>query len=78
MANESRRKVKSKTSPPKYIFSDDDLCSSDEEVEDEETLLNVMSKNLKARIKGLLSGVEFHDELLDQQEKLLIQKKESN
>jgi hypothetical protein len=37
-----------------------------------------MSKNPKARIKGLLSQVGLHDELLDQQEKLLIQEKESN
>jgi hypothetical protein len=32
----------------------------------------------KARIKGLLSEVAIHDELLDQQEKFLIQEKESN
>jgi hypothetical protein len=37
-----------------------------------------MSKNPKARIKGLLSEVGLHDELPDQQEKLLIQEKESN
>jgi hypothetical protein len=78
MAKESRGKVKSKTSPPKYVSSDDDLCSSDEEDEDEEALLIVMSKNPKARIKGLLSEVGIRDELLDQQEKLLVQEKESN
>jgi hypothetical protein len=72
MTKKSRRKVKSKTSP-KYVSSDNDLGSSDEEV-----LLNVMSKSPKARIKGLLSEVGIHDELLDQQEKLLIQEKESN
>jgi hypothetical protein len=64
MAKESRIKVKSKISPPKYISSDDDLGSSDEE--DEETLINVMSKNPKVRIKGLLSEVGLHNELLDQ------------
>jgi hypothetical protein len=37
-----------------------------------------MSKNPKERIKGLLSQVLLHDELLEQQEKLLIQEKESN
>jgi hypothetical protein len=51
MAKESRRKVKPKTSPPKYVSSDDELYSSDEEDEDEEVLLNDINKNLKARIK---------------------------
>jgi hypothetical protein len=37
-----------------------------------------MSKNPKAKIKGLLSQVWLHDELLEQQERLLIQEKESN
>jgi hypothetical protein len=37
-----------------------------------------MSKNHMARIKGLLSQVGLRDELLDQQEKLLIQEKENN
>jgi hypothetical protein len=44
MEKESRRKVKSKTSPPKYVSSDNDLGSSDEEDEDEEALLNVIRK----------------------------------
>jgi hypothetical protein len=78
MAKESRRKVKRKTSPPKYVSSDNEVDSSDEEDEDEEALLEVMSKNPKARIKGLLSEVGICDELLDQQEKLLVQEKESN
>jgi hypothetical protein len=51
MVKESRRKVKPKTSPPKYDSSDDEVDSSDEEDEDEETLLEVVSKNPKARIK---------------------------
>jgi hypothetical protein len=46
MVKESRRKVKSKISHPKYVSSDDDLDSSDEE--DEETLLNDMIKNPRA------------------------------
>jgi hypothetical protein len=37
-----------------------------------------LEKNPKAKIKELLSEVGLHDELLDQQEKLLIQEKESN
>jgi hypothetical protein len=78
MAKESKRKVKSKTSSPKYVTSDDELDSSDEEDKDEKTLLNDMRKNHKARIKRLLSEVGLHDELLDQQDKMLIQEKESN
>jgi hypothetical protein len=35
MAKKSRRKVKPKASPPKYISSDDEIDSSDEEDEDE-------------------------------------------
>jgi hypothetical protein len=78
MAKKSRRKVKSKTSPPLYVSNDDNLGSSDEEDEDKEVLLNAMRKYPKARIKGLLGEVILHDELLDQQENLLIQEKESN
>jgi hypothetical protein len=37
-----------------------------------------MYKNPKERIKGLLKEVGIRDELLDQQEKLLVQEKESN
>jgi hypothetical protein len=73
MTKESRRKVKPKTSPPKYVSSGDELDSSDEEA-----LLNDMSKNPKARIMGLFSQVGLHDEILEQQEKLLIQEKQSN
>jgi hypothetical protein len=76
MAKESKKKVKSKPSPPKYVSSDEELDSSDEE--DEETLLNAMCKNSKERMKGLLKEVGIRDELLDQQEKLLVQEKESN
>jgi hypothetical protein len=78
MAKESKRKVKSKSSPPKYVSSDDEQDSSDGEDEDEEVLLNAMSKNPKARIKGLLSKIGIHDVLLDQQKKLFVQEKESN
>jgi hypothetical protein len=78
MAKKSIRKVKTKTSPPKYVSSDDEIDSSDEKDEDKEALLDVMSKNPKARINGLLSEVGLYDELLDQKEKLLIQEKESN
>jgi hypothetical protein len=75
MVKESKRKVKSKSTPPKYVSSDDEVDSSDEE---EDALLNVMCKNPKERIKGLLKEVGICDELLDQQEKLLVQEKESN
>jgi hypothetical protein len=77
MVKESIRQVKSKTSPPKYVSSGDELDSSDEEDEDEEALLNVMSNNPKARIKGLLGEVGLRDELLNQQEKLLVQEKKA-
>jgi hypothetical protein len=66
MAKESKRKVKSKSSPHKYVSSDDEPDSRDEEDEDEETLLNVMCKNPKERIKGLLKQVGIRDELVDQ------------
>jgi hypothetical protein len=75
MAKESKRKVKTKSSPPKYVYSDDELDSSDDE---EDALINVMYKNPKERIRGLLKEVEMHDELLDQQENLFVQEKESN
>jgi hypothetical protein len=78
MAKENRRKVKSNTSLAKYVSSDDALDSSDDEDDDEEALLKDMSKNPKARIKGLLSQVGLRDEFLEQQEKLLVQEKESN
>jgi hypothetical protein len=78
MAKESKRKVKSKSSPPKYVSSDDELDSSDREDKDDEALLNAMSKNPKAWIKGSLGEIGIHNELLDQQEKLLVQEKESN
>jgi hypothetical protein len=76
MAQESKKKVKSKSSPPKYVSSDDELDSSNEE--DEETLLNDMCKNLKEKMKGLLKEIGIRYELLDQQEKMLIQERESN
>jgi hypothetical protein len=78
MTKESKKKVKSKSSPPKYVSTDDELDSSDEEDEDEETLLNAMCKNPKERMKGLLKEIGIHNELLDQQEKLLVQERESN
>jgi hypothetical protein len=76
LAKESKKKVKSKSYPPKYVSSDGELDSSDEE--DEETLLNAMCKNPKERMNGLLKEIRICDELLDQQEKLLVQEKESN
>jgi hypothetical protein len=78
ITKEIKRKLKSKSSPPKYVSIDDKLDSSDGEDEDEEDMLNAMRKNPKARIKGLLGQIGIRDELLDQQEKLLVQEKESN
>jgi hypothetical protein len=69
MAKESKKKVKSKSSHPKYVSSDE---------EDEEALQNDMCKNPKERMKGLLKEIGICDELLDQQENLLIQERESN
>jgi hypothetical protein len=77
MPKKSKKKVKSKSSLPKSASSDDELDSSEEE-EDEEALLNAMCKNPKERMKGLLKEIVIRDELLDQQEKLLIQERESN
>jgi hypothetical protein len=57
MAKENKKKVKSKSSPSKYVFSDDKLDSSGEE--DEETLLNDMFKNHKERMKGLLKEIKI-------------------
>jgi hypothetical protein len=37
-----------------------------------------MFKKPKGRIRGLLKEVRIRDELLDHQEKLLVQEKESN
>jgi hypothetical protein len=76
MAKESKKKVKSKSYLPKYVSSDDELDSSDEE--EDEALLNTMCKNPKERMQGLLKEIGIRDELLDQQEKLLIQERESN
>jgi hypothetical protein len=78
MAKESKKKVKSKSSPPKYVSSDDELNTIDEEDEDEETLLYDMCMNPKETMKGLLKEIGIRDELLDQQEMLLVREKESN
>jgi hypothetical protein len=66
MAKESKKKVKSKSFPPTYVSSDDELDSIDEEEEAEETLLNAMCKHPKERMKGLLllKDVGIRDELL--------------
>jgi hypothetical protein len=46
MAKESKKNVKSNSSPSKYVSSDDELDSSDEEA-----LLKAMCKNPKERMK---------------------------
>jgi hypothetical protein len=66
MEKESKRGVKPKTSPPKYVSGDDELDSSDEQPEDEEAFQDDISKNPKEGIKGLLSQVGLCDEILEQ------------
>jgi hypothetical protein len=48
MTKESRRKIKPKTTPTKYVSSDDEIDSSDDEDEDEdeESLLSDMRKKI--------------------------------
>jgi hypothetical protein len=65
MAKEDRKKVKSNTSSsPKYVTSDEDTLSSD----DDNHLLSELVKNSNAMIKGPMKQVGARDELLEQQE----------
>jgi hypothetical protein len=50
MTKESRRKVKPKTTPTKYVSSDDKIDSSDD---DEESLLSDMRKKSKSKDQGV-------------------------
>jgi chromosome segregation ATPase len=71
MANKSKHKVKTSSSP-KYV-------SSDEEVDSEqEPLLCDTGKGATARIKGLMEELVARDELLEKQEDLLVQERQSN
>jgi hypothetical protein len=72
MAKEGRKKVKSNTSSsPKYVTSDEDTLSSD----DDNPLPSEFVKNPNAIIKGLMRQVGASDELVEQQEELLVQER---
>jgi hypothetical protein len=79
MAKESKKKVKSKASSSlKYVTSDEDTLSSDNFVssDNDDSLPSKLMKNPNDMIKGLMKQVGARDELLEQQEKLLIQERE--
>jgi seryl-tRNA synthetase len=78
MAMEGGKKVKSNTpSSPKYVTSDEDTLSSDnyDSSDDDNPLPCELVKNPKAMVKGLMKQVGARDELLEQQEELLVQKR---
>jgi hypothetical protein len=75
MAKEDKKKVKTNaSSSPKYISSDKDTLSSD----DDEPLLSEFCKNHNAMIKGLMKQVRVRYEILEQQEELLVEERKSN
>jgi hypothetical protein len=82
MAKKSKKKVKTKgSSSPKYISSDKNTLSSYDDIpssDDDEPLPNEFCKNPNTMIKGLMKQVRVRDELLEEQEKLLIQERKSN
>jgi hypothetical protein len=80
MAKEGRKKVKFNTSySPKYVTSDEDTLSSDnyESSDDDNPFSSELMKNPNAMIKGFMMQVGARDELLEQQEELLVQEKNS-
>jgi hypothetical protein len=89
MVKESKKKVSTNaSSSPKYVSSDEDTLSSDEDTlssdedilssDDDEPLPNGFCRNTNAMIKGLMKQVKDRDELLEEQEKLLVQERKSN
>jgi hypothetical protein len=75
MAKKGRNKVKSNTSSsPKYVTSNEDIFSSD----NDNPLSNELVENPNAMIKGLMRQVGARDEVLEQQEELLIQERKIN
>jgi hypothetical protein len=73
MAKERKKKVNVKGhSSSKYISSDDDLSSGDSD----ETF--DLDKNPTEKLDGLMKQINLRDELLEQQEMLLVQERESN
>jgi hypothetical protein len=81
MAKESKKKVKSKTSSSlKYVTSDKDTLSSDNYAssDDDDSLPSELVKKPDGMIKGLMKKVGARDELLEHQEKLLVQERKIN
>jgi hypothetical protein len=75
MAKEGKKNVKTDApSSPKYVTSDEDTLSSD----DNDSLPSELCKNPNAMIKGLMKQVGVRNELLEQQEELLVQERKSN
>jgi hypothetical protein len=70
MAKKGRKKVKTNTpSSPKYITSDKDTLSIDDDnasSDDNEALPSEFCKNSNVMIKGLMKQVRVRDELLKQ------------
>jgi hypothetical protein len=71
MAKKGKKKVKSNTpSSPKYVTSDEDTLSSDDNdgdaSSDNDSLPSEFCKNPKAMIKGLMKQVRVRDWLLEQ------------
>jgi hypothetical protein len=78
MAKEGRKTVKFNTSfSLKYVTSDEDTLSSDnyDSSDDDKPLPSELVKNLNAMIKCLMRQVGARNELLEQQEKLLVQER---
>jgi hypothetical protein len=75
MAKEGKKNVNTDApSSPKYVTSDEDTLSSD----DNDSLPSELCKNPNAMIKGLMKQVGVRNELLEQQEELLVQERKSN
>jgi hypothetical protein len=69
MVNKGKKKVKTNAHfSPKYVTSDEDILSSD----DDDSLPSELCKNPNAMIKGLMKQVGVRNELLGQQEELLV------
>jgi hypothetical protein len=75
MSKEGKKNVKTDApSSPKYVTSDEDTLSSD----DNDSLPSELCKNPNAMIKGLMKQVGVRNELIEQQEELLVQERKSN
>jgi hypothetical protein len=75
MAKEGKKKVKIDAhSSPKYVTSGEDTLSSD----DDDSLPSELCKNPNTMIKGFMKQVGVRDEILEQQEDLLVQERNSN